>query len=80
MRALADEMNPDKTLLGVDAVHDGALLGKDLNEKGTLELRKERRAHRYPRTARAPVRRLAASRAVQLVPNPVCSRQGLTLP
>jgi predicted polyphosphate/ATP-dependent NAD kinase len=38
LRAIADEIDLDKTLLGVDAVYGGALVGKDLNEKGILEL------------------------------------------
>jgi predicted polyphosphate/ATP-dependent NAD kinase len=38
LRAVADELGLAKTLLGVDAIHAGALVGKDLNEKGILDL------------------------------------------
>jgi predicted polyphosphate/ATP-dependent NAD kinase len=38
LRAIADELGLAKTLLGVDAVHAGALVGKDLNERGILDL------------------------------------------
>jgi predicted polyphosphate/ATP-dependent NAD kinase len=38
LRAIADELGLPKTLLGVDAVRGGALVGKDLNERGILDL------------------------------------------
>jgi predicted polyphosphate/ATP-dependent NAD kinase len=38
VRAIADEMGLPKTLLGVDAVYDQALVGRDLNERGILDL------------------------------------------
>lgn len=38
LRAITDEMSVAKTLLGVDAVVAGKLVGKDLNEKGILGL------------------------------------------
>jgi predicted polyphosphate/ATP-dependent NAD kinase len=38
LKAVADELGLAKTLLGVDAVHAGVLVGKDLNEEGILEL------------------------------------------
>ena len=38
VRAIADELGIEKTLLGVDAVADGALAGSDLNEHAILEL------------------------------------------
>lgn len=38
VKAVADEMNVAKTLLGVDAVYEGQLVGQDLNEKGILAL------------------------------------------
>jgi predicted polyphosphate/ATP-dependent NAD kinase len=38
LKAITDEMGLPKTLLGVDAVHAGALVGCDLNEKGILSL------------------------------------------
>jgi len=37
-RTIADELKVNKTLLGVDAIHDGKLVGEDLNEKGILKL------------------------------------------
>lgn len=37
-RTIADELNLEKTLLGVDAIRDGKLIGEDLNEAGILEL------------------------------------------
>jgi predicted polyphosphate/ATP-dependent NAD kinase len=40
LRSITDEMDLPKTLLGVDAVLAGKLLGKDLNEKGILGLLK----------------------------------------
>lgn len=44
VRAIADELGIEKTLLGVDAVVDGALVASDLNEHAILEL-----LNRYPR-------------------------------
>jgi predicted polyphosphate/ATP-dependent NAD kinase len=38
IRVIADELGVDKTLLGIDAVLDGNLVGSDLNEQGILEL------------------------------------------
>jgi len=38
LEAIADEMGLPKTLLGIDAVFGGALVGTDLNEKGILNL------------------------------------------
>ncbi|MEE4603047.1 MAG: ATP-NAD kinase family protein [Desulfobacteraceae bacterium] len=38
LKAVADELGVPKTLLGIDAVFDGNLVGTDLNEKGILEL------------------------------------------
>jgi predicted polyphosphate/ATP-dependent NAD kinase len=38
LKAIADELGVVKTLLGVDAVHAGALVGKDVNELGILDL------------------------------------------
>jgi predicted polyphosphate/ATP-dependent NAD kinase len=38
IKVIAEEMGLPKTLLGVDAVSDGKLVGKDLNEKGILQL------------------------------------------
>jgi predicted polyphosphate/ATP-dependent NAD kinase len=45
LRAIADELGVSKTLLGVDAVHAGQLVGEDINERDILELfeRYERR-------------------------------------
>jgi predicted polyphosphate/ATP-dependent NAD kinase len=43
VRAIADELGVEKTLLGVDAVIDGHLAGSDLNEHSILEL-----LDRYP--------------------------------
>ncbi len=40
LKAIADEMELQKTLLGIDAVSSGKLVGKDLNEKGILNLLK----------------------------------------
>ena len=40
LKAIADEMGLQKTLLGIDAVFAGKLVGKDLNEKGILNLLK----------------------------------------
>jgi len=44
IRAIADELGTEKTLLGVDAVIDGASAGSDLNERAILAL-----LDRYPR-------------------------------
>ncbi len=38
VRAIADELAIEKTLLGVDAIVDGELVGSDLNERAILEL------------------------------------------
>lgn len=38
VRSIADELGVEKTLLGVDGVIDGKLVGLDLNEKAILEL------------------------------------------
>lgn len=38
VRAVADELGLPKTLLGVDAVHAGRLVGEDVNEEGILDL------------------------------------------
>jgi predicted polyphosphate/ATP-dependent NAD kinase len=38
IKAIADELGVDKTLLGIDAVFDGRLVGGDLNEQSILEL------------------------------------------
>jgi len=40
LEAIADEMGLPKTLLGIDAVFGGVLVGTDLNEKGILNLLK----------------------------------------
>jgi len=37
-RTIADELNVKKTLLGVDAVYHGKLVGEDLNERGIVNL------------------------------------------
>ena len=37
-RTIADELNVNKTLLGVDAIYEGKLVGEDLNETGILSL------------------------------------------
>lgn len=44
VKAIADALGVEKTLLGVDAVHNGVLVGRDLDEKGILAL-----LDRYPR-------------------------------
>jgi predicted polyphosphate/ATP-dependent NAD kinase len=44
IRAIADKLDVEKTLLGIDAVIDGKLVGSDLNERGILEL-----LDRFPR-------------------------------
>jgi predicted polyphosphate/ATP-dependent NAD kinase len=41
VRAITDEMGLPKTLLGVDAVRAGKLVGRDLNESGILSLFEE---------------------------------------
>ena len=41
VKAVSDELNLHKTLLGIDAIFDGELIGTDLNEKGILELFKK---------------------------------------
>lgn len=41
LKAITDDMGLPKTLLGVDAVYDNRLVGKDLNEKGILKLLKK---------------------------------------
>lgn len=38
IRAIADELGIEKTLLGIDAVSDRKLVGRDLNERSILEL------------------------------------------
>ncbi len=38
LKNIADELGVAKTLLGIDAVVDGTLVGEDLNERGILEL------------------------------------------
>ena len=38
VRAVADALGCPKTLLGIDAVRDGRLVGRDLNERGILKL------------------------------------------
>jgi predicted polyphosphate/ATP-dependent NAD kinase len=38
VKAIADELGVSKTLLGVDAIFNGNLVGTDLNEKGILDL------------------------------------------
>jgi predicted polyphosphate/ATP-dependent NAD kinase len=40
-RTIADELNVNKTLLGVDAIYDGKLVGEDINETGILNLIKK---------------------------------------
>jgi len=41
LKTIADKIGVEKTLLGIDAVFNGELVGKDLNEKGLLELIKK---------------------------------------
>lgn len=41
IKSIADELGVDKTLLGIDAVLDGQLVGTDLNEQSILELLKQ---------------------------------------
>jgi predicted polyphosphate/ATP-dependent NAD kinase len=43
VRAITDEMGLSKTLLGVDAVYGGELVGEDVNEEGILRLFEEYR-------------------------------------
>ncbi len=38
VRAITDELGIPKTLLGVDAVYDGELMGEDINEQDILDL------------------------------------------
>ncbi len=38
VKAVADALGVEKTLLGVDAVHSGVLVGRDLDERGILRL------------------------------------------
>jgi predicted polyphosphate/ATP-dependent NAD kinase len=38
VKSIADEIGVSKTLLGIDAISEGKLVGTDLNEKGILEL------------------------------------------
>ncbi len=38
VKAIADKMGVEKTLLGIDAVYNKKLVGRDLNEKGLLDL------------------------------------------
>lgn len=38
VRAVADALGVEKTLLGIDAVYEGELVGTDLNESGILDL------------------------------------------
>jgi predicted polyphosphate/ATP-dependent NAD kinase len=40
-RTIADELEVNKTLLGVDAIHNRKLVGEDLNETGILNLLKK---------------------------------------
>ncbi|MEM2346986.1 MAG: ATP-NAD kinase, partial [Sulfolobales archaeon] len=40
IKAVADRLGINKTLLGVDAVYNGKLVGKDLTEEGILKLLK----------------------------------------
>jgi predicted polyphosphate/ATP-dependent NAD kinase len=44
VKAVGDELAIDKTLLGVDLVHDGKLIGKDVNEAQLLQAIDGRRA------------------------------------
>jgi len=37
-KAVADELNVEKTMLGVDIIKDGRLIGKDVNEKDILDI------------------------------------------
>lgn len=44
VKAIGDELNIDKTLLGVDVVYQKRLVGKDLNEQQLLEMIKGKKA------------------------------------
>lgn len=44
VQSIAQVLKVDKTLLGIDAVHGGRIVGRDLNEKAILDL-----LERYPR-------------------------------
>lgn len=44
IKAIGDELNIDKTLLGVDVVYQKRLVGKDLNEQQLLELIRGKKA------------------------------------
>ena len=41
VKAICDELNLPKTLLGVDAIYHNQIIGQDLNEKGIVGLMKE---------------------------------------
>lgn len=41
VKSIADELNVNKTLLGVDSVYNKELVGKDLNERGLIKLIKK---------------------------------------
>ena len=41
VKGITDELDVDKTLLGIDSVYNKELVGKDLNEKGLMELIKK---------------------------------------
>ena len=41
LKTITDKMGVEKTLLGIDAVFNGKLVGKDLNEKGLLAILKK---------------------------------------
>jgi len=43
LKAIAGKLGVAKTLLGVDAVHAGVLVGEDLNERGILDLLEKHR-------------------------------------
>jgi len=43
IKAIADRLGVRKTLLGVDAIHNGILVGEDLDEEGILSLLEEHR-------------------------------------
>jgi len=38
VREITDTLNVDKTLLGIDAIHKGELIGRDINEKEMLKI------------------------------------------
>ena len=46
VRAIADELDVPKTLLGVDAVHGGRLVGEDVNERDILDLLERYASHK----------------------------------